>query len=68
MHLVDLLAETGLVASKSAGRQAITQGGVSVNGERAMDLERRVGSADVLAGGFVVLKRGKRSYHVLRVR
>ena len=66
--LVDLLAETGLVASKSAGRQAITQGGVSVNGERATDLDRRVGPADVLAGGFVVLKRGKRSYHVLRVR
>ncbi|MDQ4089909.1 MAG: tyrosine--tRNA ligase [Actinomycetota bacterium] len=66
--LVDLLAETGLVASKSAGRHAITQGGVSVNGERATNFDRKVGPADVLAGGFVVLKRGKRSYHVLRVR
>ena len=65
--LVDLLAETGLVASKSAARQAITQGGVSVNGERATDLDRRLGPDDVLAGGFLVLKRGKRSYHVLHV-
>ena len=66
--LVDLLAETGLVASKSAARQAVTQGGVSVNGEREPDLDRRLGPPDVLAGGFVVLKRGKRSYHVVHVR
>jgi tyrosyl-tRNA synthetase len=46
----------------------MAQGGVSVNGERATDLDRRVGPGDVLAGGFVVLRRGKRSYHVLRVR
>jgi tyrosyl-tRNA synthetase len=66
--LVDLLAETGLLASKSAARQAVSQGGVSVNGRREGDLDRRLGPDDVLAGGFVVLKRGKRSYHVLRVR
>jgi tyrosyl-tRNA synthetase len=66
--LVDLLAETGLVASKSAARQGIGQGGVSVNGRREADVDRRVGPEDLLAGGFVVLKRGKRSYHVVHVR
>lgn len=66
--LVDLLAETGLVASKSAARQGISQGGVSVNGQREADLDRRVGPDDLLAGGFVVLKRGKRSYHVVHVK
>jgi len=65
--LVDLLVETGLVASKSAARQAVAQGGVTVNGQRATDLDRRLGPDDVLAGGFLVLKRGKRSYHVLHV-
>jgi tyrosyl-tRNA synthetase len=66
--LVDLLVETGLVASKTAARQAMSQGGVSVNGVREQDADRRLGPADVLAGGFVVLKRGKRSYHVIRIR
>ena len=66
--LVDVLAETGLVASKSAARQAITQGGVSVNDQREVDLDRRLAVDDVLPGGFVVLKRGKRSYHVLRIQ
>jgi len=65
--LVDLLAECGLVASKSAARTAISQGGVSVNGAREADVDRRVGPADLLHGGFLVLKRGKRSYHVVHV-
>ena len=66
--LVDLLAQCGLVASKSAARQAVTQGGVSVNGDRQSDVDRRLGPQDLLAGGFLVLKRGKRSYHVVHVR
>ena len=66
--LVDLLAETALVASKSAARQGMSQGGVSLNGLREADLDRRVGPQDLLAGGFLVLRRGKRSYHVVHVR
>jgi tyrosyl-tRNA synthetase len=65
--LVDLLAESGLVPSKSAARQALAQGGVSVNGQREADVDRRIGRGDVLEGGFVVLRRGKRSYHLLHV-
>jgi tyrosyl-tRNA synthetase len=65
--LVDLLAQAGLVPSKSAARQAITQGGVSVNGVREDDVDRRVGPADLLAGRFLVLRRGKRNYHLVDV-
>ena len=67
LGLVDLLAEAGLVPSKSAARQAITQGGVSVNGVREDDLDRRVGPSDLLAGRFLVLRRGKRNYHLVDV-
>ena len=66
--LIDLLAETGLVASKSAARQVVTQGGVSLNGVREGALDRQVGPTDLLHGKFLVLKRGKRSYHVVHVR
>lgn len=68
VSLVELLAETGLVASRSAARQAIAQGGVSLNGRREADVDRRVTSSDVLAGAYLVLRRGKHSYHLLRAR
>ena len=66
--LVELLAESGLVTSRSAARQAITQGGVSLNGQREGDVDRRVVAADLLAGGYLVVRRGKRSYHLLCAR
>src|SRR5207244_11595141 len=64
--LVDLLARTGLVKSKSEARNAIDQGGVYLNGVRETDAERRIGTADLLHGRHLVLRRGKKQYHLVR--
>ncbi|KHL12175.1 tyrosyl-tRNA synthetase [Mumia flava] len=58
--VVDALVAAGLVDSRSAARRAVTEGGAYVNNVRATDPE---GSVDerLLAGGLVVLRRGKRS-------
>ena len=67
LRLVDALAETGLCASKSAARKELQGGAVAVNQVREADLDRALTGADVLEGGFIVLRRGKKSYHLLRV-
>ena len=64
--LVDLLAATGLVASKSQARTAVGQGGAYVNNQRADGVEQRVTSADLVAGRYVVLRRGKKDHHLVR--
>jgi len=64
--LVDLLAETGLVPSKSRGRTTVEQGGAYVNDRRETDLERLLGPGDLLYDGYVVLRRGKSDYHFVR--
>jgi len=63
--LIDLLEQTGLVSSKAEARRAIEQGGASVNDQVRSGLDATVGPADLLHGRFVVLRRGKRSYHVV---
>jgi tyrosyl-tRNA synthetase len=60
--VVDLLVETGLVASKSAARRLIQQGGASLNGARLAHLEAVVTSAD-LHDGALLLRAGKKHYH-----
>ena len=55
-----LLVKAGLVKSNSEARQNITQGGVSLNGEKVTDVFLAV-SADTLREG-VLLKRGKKSF------
>ncbi|GAA4235174.1 tyrosyl-tRNA synthetase [Streptosporangium album] len=58
---VELLAESGLVESKSAARRAVKEGGAYLNNVKITD-EAYVPSADdLLHGRFLVLRRGKRS-------
>lgn len=65
--LVAQLAATGLSPSKAKAREAVQQGAVSVNHEPVKDLDRVLGVADLLAGRYIVLRRGKKTYHVLDV-
>ncbi len=55
-----LLVKAGLCKSNSEARQNITQGGVSLNGEKVTDFFLAV-HADTLKEG-VLLKRGKKNY------
>ena len=64
--VVDLLAETGLVASKSQARTAVGQGGAYVNNVRVEDLAHRLTAADLLDDRYLVLRRGKKDHRLLR--
>ena len=64
--LVDLLVRASVVPSKSAARRELQQGGIYVNNRQERDGERRLGPSDLLAGDYLVLRRGKRSYHLVR--
>ncbi|HXL33943.1 MAG TPA: tyrosine--tRNA ligase [Gemmatimonadales bacterium] len=64
--LVDALVQAGLAKSKSEARRSIEQGGVYVNQERVKDVTRAIGPADWLAGGNLLLRKGKKDYALLR--
>jgi tyrosyl-tRNA synthetase len=58
--VVDLLVETGLVASKGEARRTIGEGGAYLNNERITDVDRVPAERDLLAGRWLVLRRGKK--------
>jgi tyrosyl-tRNA synthetase len=58
---VDLLVETGLVKSKGEARRTISEGGAYLNNERVTDPDLVPGQSDVVAGGWLVLRRGKKN-------
>jgi tyrosyl-tRNA synthetase len=62
----DLLAQTGLVPSKSAGRRTVAEGGAYINNRKVTDPEETVGAPDLLFGQWVILRRGKRSVGAVR--
>jgi tyrosyl-tRNA synthetase len=65
--LVAVLVASGLYESRGKARAELTQGGVSVNNEKTRDPQRVLGPADLLPGGLVVLRRGRKEHRVLRV-
>lgn len=66
--LVDLLARTELASSKGDARRSIRGGGVYVNGRRVEDESRAVTMDDTIEGRFVLLRKGKKRYHLVAVR
>jgi len=66
LALVEILAATGLCSSRSDARRTLAQRGVSVNGRRQDDPDRRLGPADLLYGRYVLLRKGRRDHHLLR--
>ena len=63
--LVDAVVSAGLATSKSEARRLIEQNAVSVNGQRANDVGRKLGGSD-WPQGYVLLKKGKKDYALLR--
>ena len=64
--LIDALVDTGLCASKGAARKDITAGGIYVNNDRINDAAATLKSTDLIGGSHVVLRKGKKNYHLLR--
>jgi tyrosyl-tRNA synthetase len=65
--LVDLLVTTELASSKGDARRSIEGGGVYVNNGRVQDVNSAVTMSDAIEGRFLLLRKGKKRYHLVAV-
>ncbi|MCS0603176.1 tyrosine--tRNA ligase [Streptomyces sp. LP11] len=65
--VVDLFAEVGLVASKSAARRTVKEGGAYVNNVKVTAEDAVPGTEDLLDGRWLVLRRGKKNLAAVEV-
>ncbi len=65
LPVLETLVATGMARSKGAARTLVSQGGLYVNDHRWSDADRPITAADALFGRAVLLRSGKRSYHLL---
>ena len=64
--LVDLLLTSGLATSKRAARELISQGAIQVNGQPVSDPAKALlPEREALHGRYLVLRKGKKSYHLV---
>jgi tyrosyl-tRNA synthetase len=65
--IVALLADSGVTSSRGEARRAVEQGGIYLNNHRVTDPQRPVTLDDAVEGRFLVFRKGKRKYHLVRV-
>ncbi len=66
--LLDVLVDNDLVKSKREGREFITNGAISINGEKQSDADGKFDISKAINGKYVLLKRGKKKYYLFDVK
>ena len=65
---VDLFAETTqCFSSKGEMRKLVQGGGVSLNKEKLAQFDRPIEEADLIAGKYLLVQRGKKNYYLITV-
>jgi|YelNatPaOPRAMG01_1025707.scaffolds.fasta_scaffold30245_1 tyrosyl-tRNA synthetase len=65
--VTELLVKCGLASSRSDGRRLIQGGGIYLNNVRVVDIEQRVNIEQAIEGKFLVLRKGRKDYHLVRI-
>lgn len=68
LNVVDLLVNSGFLKSKGETRRAIAEGGIYLNNRRVSEPTQQVTVNDLLDGKFIVLRRGKKNYHLIKIQ
>ena len=64
---IDLLVESGLCQSRKDAKRAINEGGIYINGERLTETDFAPSDSQLLHDRYLLLRRGKKLWHLLIV-
>ena len=65
--ILDLLVAAGLAKSKGEARRTVAEGGAYLNNVRVEDPELQPSASDLVAGSWLVLRRGKKKFAGIEV-
>ncbi len=64
MNIVDLLVAGKVCSSKREAREFVNNGSITLNGEKVTDLELVVTKNLCIDSKYIVIRRGKKKYHI----
>ncbi len=65
-NIVDFLIHYGIASSKREAREFVTNRSISINGEKIDDLNFTITEKHAIDGKFIIVRRGKKKYHLGR--
>jgi len=67
LPVADLLVTAGVAKSKGEARRSLQEGGIYINNHRVSAENPAAGLGDMLEGQFIVLRKGKKNYTLVKV-
>jgi len=64
----DALVVSGLAPSKGEAKRLVQGGGVCINNRRVSDARQSISASDLIDGQVLVLRKGAKHYHLIRVK
>jgi tyrosyl-tRNA synthetase len=65
--IVDALVVSGLAPSKGEAKRLVQGGGVCINNRRVSDARQTISGSELIDGQVLVLRKGAKHYHVIKV-
>lgn len=62
--IVDMLVEMKAVSSKREAKEFVTNGAISVNGEKINNISEIIDESKFIENTYIVVKRGKKNYYI----
>lgn len=63
--LIDILVQAPISSSKRQAREDISNGAIYINGERNKDLQYTLTQVNRIDDRFIIIRRGKKNYHLI---
>lgn len=63
-NIVDVLVDGGVCSSKREAREFLNNGSISINGEKVTDLDLVITKDKCLHKKYLIIRRGKKKYHI----
>lgn len=65
-NIVDLLVESSVCSSKREAREFVSNGSISVNGEKINDLSFAITRDFAIDDKYIIIRRGKKKYYLVK--
>jgi len=68
ISLIDLLSNCGISKSKGDARRLLEGGGIYLNNEKVADITVPLTNNNLIDGAILVIRSGKRNYHLVKIK
>ena len=68
ISIIDMLINLGAVSSKREAKEFISNGAISINGEKVQEIDLKINRNMFIENTYIIVKRGKKNYYIGKMK